>query len=153
MNSFTIQHSNRKGTGTALKMELLPATDKETGSLILTFARQKKSDGDVIPARPFFDWNDARSIWLETLEVAKVLEVFAGETESIDDGKGLLDSAHKQALILRHVVEPVQGYELALKKIDGEGNVELRVIMLTQTEGRMLYDILQGSMSILAFGR
>lgn len=153
-NRTTIYHPNTKGTGMALALELYPATPELPGKLKLEFARQASPEGAIFPR---FDWANRRTIVLAPEEVEKVLEVFAGYTESLEDGKGIFvrTSTNAAAFRLRHIVEPVPAYALQLVVREGEGDAatdDVRNINLTPTEAAMLYHALTAAMGKLVFG-
>ena len=151
-NRTTIYHPNPKGTGMALALELYPATPEVPGKLQLEFARQVSPEGSIFPR---FDWTNRRTIVLTLEEVEKVLEVFAGYNESIEDGKGIFARTPTQwaVLRLRHVVEPVPAYELQLAAREGDAATEdVMGFNLTPTEAMMLYHALTAAMGVLVFG-
>lgn len=153
-NRTTIYHPNPKGTGMALALELYPATPEVPGKLQLEFARQVSPEGATFPR---FDWENRSIFVLTPEEVEKVLEVFNGYTESIEDGKGIFvwTPAKSTALRLRHVVNPVPAYALQLVVREGEGDAathDVRDINLTPTEAMMLYHALTAAMGMLVFG-
>ena len=151
-NRSTIYHPNPKGTGMALALELYPASPEVPGKLKLEFARQDSPEGVTFPR---FDWENRRTIRLTPEEVEKVLEVFNGNTESIEDGKGLFVRTPTQAAAfrLRHVIDPVPAYEFQLVVREGATATEdVREFNLTPTEAMMLYHALTAAMGVLVFG-
>lgn len=152
-NRTTIYHPNSKGTGMALALELYPATPEVPGKLRLEFARQVSPEGAIFPR---FDWANRRVFALAPKEVEKVLEVFNGYTESIEDGKGIFvrTPTNAAAFRLRHVVEPVPAYALQLVVCEaGDAATEdVMNINLTPTEARMLCHALTAAMGALVFG-
>ena len=153
-NRTTIYHPNSKGTGMALALELYPATPEVPGKLELDFARQVSPEGAIFPR---FDWENRRIIVLAPEEVEKVLEVFAGYTESIEDGQGIFvrTPTNAAAFRLRHIVDPVPAYvfQLAVREVGGDAATEdVRNIYLTPTEAMMLYHALTAAMGKLVFG-
>lgn len=152
-NRTTIYHPNSKGTGMALALELYPATPEVPGQLKLEFARQVSPEGATFPR---FDWENRRIFLLSPKEVEKVLEVFNGYTESIEDGKGIFARTPTKAvaLRLRHVVDPVPAYELqlAVREVGDAATDDVRNINLTPTEAMMLYHALTAAMGVLVFG-
>lgn len=153
-NRTTIYHPNSKGTGMALALELYPATPEVPGKLQLEFARQVNPEGAIFPR---FDWANRRIFVLAPEEVEKVLEVFNGYTESIEDGKGIFVRTPTKAAAfrLRHVVDPVPSYalQLAVREVGGDAATEdVRNINLTPTEAMMLCHALTAAMGALVFG-
>ncbi|MBR4893727.1 MAG: hypothetical protein IKZ36_00840, partial [Kiritimatiellae bacterium] len=85
---FSLYHANAKGTGCALKMEMHPALGDADGYFMVGLAGQL-TVGDrrgSEPVYPTFDWNNAMYVKLDFSDITKILEVFRGMTESIDDG-------------------------------------------------------------------
>lgn len=152
-NRTTIYHPNSKGTGMALALELYLATPEVPGKLKLEFARQVSPEGAIFPR---FDWENRRTIVLAPEEVEKVLEVFNGYTESIEDGKGIFvrTPTNAAAFRLRHVVEPVPAYalQLVVREAGDAATEDVRNINLTPTEAMMLYHALTAAMGRLVFG-
>lgn len=113
---FSVYHPNGKCTGCALKMELLPAHGDTDGCIMMSLAAQK-TVGDLrgaIKKFPTFDWEKRICVKLDFADICKILQVFRGECETLEDGKGLY---HRSArfttrIVLRHLTEPVQGYSL-----------------------------------------
>lgn len=118
---FRLYHPNGKGTGCALSMELHPAHDDTEGSMILVLAPQK-SVGNLRNASnrvfPTFDWENAIRTKLGFSDLCRILQVLRGETESIEDGRGLFHrSVHFNTKIsFRHVVTPHSGYLLEVAR-------------------------------------
>ena len=151
---FDIFHPNGKGMGSALTLELYKASEANVGKVILSITPQKPAVSETgKPLFPTFNWESRTAIRLEVAEVELMLEVFAGETESIADGKGLRDIASgvSTTFRLRHIIDPVPGYVMEIAKRDGDETIK-RAITLTMTEGRMLYHGLTASMGALMFG-
>ena len=149
-------HPNGKGTGGAVKFSLIPADGEEfvDGGLRVAMASQVKGNG--FETYPRFDWDRVIEVRLGFLDVARMLQVFRGETESINDGLGLFvfNPLCRMKFSLRHVVEPVAGYEIELVRKIGEAGQEDSVkVMLMGVEGLRLCCALEKSMGVLAFGK
>lgn len=155
MQKFTIYHPNAKGTGSALTLtpRIADAMNRIEGHIILGIAQQTSTGNEVEGRRTFprFDWANEISIRLEPTEIEKMLEVFAGETEAINDGEGLVDVPHSTTFYVRHSVEPVPHYVIEIVKAESEDK-QRRVISLSPTEARTLYDGLTAAMGALVFG-
>jgi len=113
---FSIYHPNGKGTGCALKMELHPAHDDHDGCIMMCVAPQK-TVGDMrgaVRKFPTFDWENRICVKLDFADICKILQVLRGECESLEDGKGLYhrSARYTTRIVLRHLIEPVQGYSL-----------------------------------------
>lgn len=154
--TFNIYHANGKGTGTAMKVELHPAEGTAEGSVVISLVRQTSvaTREGCKPVYPTFGWGDRISVKLDPIDVERVIEVFAGETMAINDGKGLF---HKRAdgttavFKLCHHLDPVPCYLLTIEKTE-DGETDQRNIALSPTEAGMLYHGLVASMGMLMFG-
>jgi len=159
---LALYHANGKGTGSAMKLELYPARvgDLDSGAIYATIARQS-SLGDrrsTPPIYPSFDWDDALKVKLDFDDLAKVLQVLRGETESIDDGKGLLHCyADKwQRIGFHHVIEPLAGYSMDIMEAsdkDEHTNMDRRIyFFLSNAEALGLSIAIEHSFAAISFG-
>ena len=103
---FSLYHPNGKGTGAAIELELHPAHDRTDGSIMMKIANQM-TIGDrrgPNPTYPHFDWKGAVTVKLDFNDLSKMLQVFRGECEAIDDGHGLYHSSARATtkIVLRH---------------------------------------------------
>lgn len=147
--AMTIHHANPRGTGTALRLELHPARTDAEGSILATIAPQKATTPAVA-----FGWDDAISVRLGFLELAKILQVFRGQYESIDDGKGIYHRTANGCTVVRleHRIEPVGGYVLdVLHKPNGCETVCLSFAM-TYDEAFALSEAIGHAMLYVSFG-
>jgi hypothetical protein len=159
--SLALYHANGKGTGSAMKMELYPLKigNLDSGAIYATIARQS-SLGDrrsTPPIYPSFDWDNALKVKLDFTDLAKALQVLRGETESIDDGKGLFHRyADKcQVIKFRHMIEPVCGYSLEVHETfidDKHVNESTERIFLSNAEALGLSLAIEHSFAAIAFG-
>lgn len=147
--AMTMHHANPRGTGTALRLELHPARPDTEGSILATIAPQKATT-----PTPSFDWDNSIAVRLGILDLAKVLQVFRGHFESIDDGKGLSHRTAKGCTVVRlaHRIEPVGGYVLdVLHKPNGCETVCMRFAM-TYDEAFALSEAIGQAMLYVSFG-
>ena len=144
-----LYHPTSKGTGCAIGLELHPATAEQEGSIILEMAHQRTVNGKDSE----FDWNDTACVRLGFNELTKILQVFRGECESIDGGKGLyFREPSVKRLVLDHRVEPVCGYSLEVFE-EPVGGAERRfAILLTNAEALGICEAIVGAMVWVAFG-
>ena len=156
--SLVLCHANHKGTGSAIKMELRPARigDLDSGAIYANIASQS-SLGDYTstpPIYPRFDWDNALRIKLDFTDLAKILQVLLGETESIDDGKGLLHRYDYkcQTISFRHMIEPVCGYSLEVNETSASANERRACIYLSTAEALVLSFAIENSFAAIAFG-
>ena len=154
--SLVFYRANAKGTGSAMKMELHPAHDQTSGCIMMSLASQK-TVGDYRgpnPIYPTFDWENAICVKLDFIDLSKMLQVFRGECESIDEGLGLVHRSPKGLAYIKlaHLVEPIHGYRLEVKLYAGEGCIEQRSIMLMPCEALGLVAAIESSLGIICFG-
>lgn len=114
--AFSVYHPNGKGTGCALKLDLYPAQGSTDGYIMMKLAMQK-SVGDMkgaVKKFPTFDWQNRICVKLNFADICKILQVFRGECETLEEGKGLYhrSARYMTRIVLRHLTDPVQGYSL-----------------------------------------
>ena len=154
--SLAFYKANAKGTGSAMKMELHPAHGDTAGSIMMSLASQK-TVGDYRgpnPIYPTYDWENPIVVKLDFTDLAKMLQVFRGECESIEDGRGLVHRSPKGLTYIRleHLVEPIPGYRLAVEFHAGAGSVEQRSIILAPYEALGLTAAIESSLGVICFG-
>ena len=151
--TWTIYHPNDKGTGSALRLELHPAHDQTDGSIFAAIAPQKTSESEPYPS---MDWDKAISVKFDIIELAQILQVLRGCTESIADGKGLFHRTIKGNTVVRfvHFIEPVCGYKLDITRrpLSCEEEAAHLSFCLTQTEAFALSEVISHAMCYVAFG-
>lgn len=157
---LSIYHPNAKGTGGALKVAIVPASNKGEGKVWMMSARQTSAPN----AFPRFDWDGAICASLGPVDAARLLMVFRGECESVNDGAGIFirfpgENCDAVKVSLRHVVEPVSGYAFEFThsfREDGEKSAETKTetarVSLVAAEALAISLALEQSMGLLAFG-
>lgn len=156
--SLCFYHANQKGSGSAVKMDLHPAQDGKDGCIMLTIANQRTVGDRHAPTPTFstFDWESSIHVKLDFSDITQMLQVFRGERESINDGKGLYHRSAKGATSIRlaHLIEPIPGYMLDIcRKLEGESDDAIRARMLfSPAEALGLHDAIAGSMYLICFG-
>ena len=148
--------ANAKGSGCAMKMELHPAHGQTDGSIMVTLANQM-TIGDrrgPNPTFPHFDWENAICVKLDFSDLSKMLQVFRGECESIEEGRGLVHRSPKGLAYIRlaHLIEPIPGYRLEVEFFAGSGNSERRTVMLMPCEALGLAAAIESSLGVICFG-
>lgn len=135
--SIIMYHPSSRGVGSALRFELHPykVEDPDSGRIEVGIAPQ---DGDR------FAWEDVLCVSLGFEDVASMLMVFRGETESINDGKGI--TRRDCTFNMRHVIEPVCGYRMILTRDN-----RLAAFMLKPAEAMGISLALEHSMAKLVF--
>ena len=154
--TLTIKHAKAKGTGAMVSFELHPAHDTEIGFVKITFAAQATARTYENGKRTdeTFDTENGASVNLSINEVAKLLEVFRGYREKVDDGNGIFirtDNANA-VLTFEHRLEPVPGYLLAISQKTLDGELNRMGVLFSMTEAIVLSEALASSMVYLAFG-
>ena len=152
--ALTMYHPNGNGTGSAIRLELHPAHDETAGSIMATIATQLTGNcTGSIPVYPKFDWEGAITVKLDFTDISKMLQVFRGECESIEDGRGLFHQSPRGTtkITLRHIVEPINGYMLEVyRKTDSEDSNAR--IFLSPYEALGLATAIESSMGVICFG-
>lgn len=151
-----LYHANARGTGSALKMEMLPATGEEEGCIMLAVADQC-SVGDRRAATPTysrFDWDNRTIVKLGFTDLCHMLQVFRGECESIGDGQGLIHRAKcgLTRISLRHLLDPISGYSLELYRTPPGGQEKSSRFFFSPAEAQGITDAISGSMAVICFG-
>ena len=154
---LTFFHPNGKGTGCAMSMELHPAHDRTDGCIMMRVANQMTVGNRMgpNPTFPRFDWENVVCVKLDFNDLTKMLQVFRGECEALEEGRGLY---HKTArattrIVLRHLVEPVQGYSLELYRTPTGGGEEIRThMLLNPAEALGICESVAGAMYLVSFG-
>ena len=154
--SLVFYKANAKGTGCAMKMELHPAHGDTAGCIMMTLAKQK-TVGDYRgpnPIYPTFDWENAICVRLDFIDLSKMLQVFRGECESIEDGRSLVHRSPKGLTYIRlaHLIDPIPGYRLEVEFSAGAGSVEQRTVMLAPYEALGLVAAIESSLGVICFG-
>lgn len=155
--NLTFYHPNAKGTGGAISLNLHPAHDDVGGSIMAKVANQTAVADRRGPNPTFarFDWENAICVKLDFNDLCKILQVFRGECESIDDGRGLYHRSPAGAtrIVLRRLVTPVPGYSLELYRTRADGVSEANAhLLISPTEALGLCEAISGSMSLICFG-
>ena len=147
--AITICHANAMGTGTALRLELHPARTDSDGSILATIAPQN----EIKPVASFY-WNNSISVRLCLMDLAKILQVFRGNYESIDDGKGLYHRTINGFTVVRlyHRIEPIGGYVLDVAHKPNDGETVRLVFLMTYDEAFALAEAIAHAMLYVAFG-
>lgn len=154
-----LYHANGKGTGGAIQMELHPAHDDTDGCIMMQVASQM-TVGDLRgpnPTYPRFDWDGSICVKLDFNDLTKLLQVFRGECESLEDGKGLYHRSVRAStrIVLRHMIEPRTGYLLEVYRSGaGQDPSEERSgrIFLPPNEALGLSLAIEDSMGVVCFG-
>ena len=147
--AITICHANTRGTGTALRLELHPARTDSDGSILATIAPQNA----IKPVASFY-WNNSISVRLCLMDLAKILQVFRGQYESINDGKGFYHRTINGFTVVRlyHRIEPIGGYVLDVAHKPNDGETVRLVFLMNYDEAFALAEAIDHAMLYVAFG-
>ena len=149
-------HPNAKNTGAYVDMSVRPASDQDTGALMVSFSPQKTvgSFGNGQRVMPTFDHEKKIVVKLNIFEVSLMVSVFDGFSESIDNGHGLFHRSAKGSTVvgLSHRVEPTSGYWFTVDRKPNDGDEQKIGIFLSSNEGRTLSIILKQAMVYMGFG-
>ena len=154
---LTFFHPTSKGTGCALSLELHPAHDRTDGCIMMRVANQMTIGNRMgpNPTFPRFDWENVICVKLDFNDLTKMLQVFRGECESIEEGKGLYHATARATtrIVLRHLVEPTQGYSLELYRTMANGGGEARAhMLLSPAEALGICESVAGALYLVSFG-
>ncbi len=149
-------HPNGKGTGCAIRMDLIPATGQMEGSIMLEMANQATAGNmrGPNPVYPRFNWEKKLVVRLGFNDLCKVLQVFRGECESLEDGRGLYHRTAKAStkIVLRHMMDPIAGYSLELYRTTASGENESAHFIFSSAEALGVCETIADVMGIVAFG-
>ena len=149
-------HANAKGTGCAVQLSLHPAHGCVEGSIRIHLANQKtvgRWSGGT-PQFATFDWENEIVATLGFTDLAKCLQVFRGECESIDGDHGLYHRTAKGMtnITLRHLVEPTPGYVLTVSFKPTDAEEARAQTFFTPAEALGLCEAISASMMYVGFG-
>ncbi|HRT28637.1 MAG TPA: hypothetical protein P5527_02490 [Kiritimatiellia bacterium] len=153
-------HANSKGTGSAVRFELMSATGERDGAIFMTLAQQKSvASGSVEQGNrryATFDWQNRITVKLNFTDLSQLLLVLKGVTATIADGKGLYhDTRAATTLInLTRQTEPYAGYALDVsRRAKDAPDATTRVrIFFNNVEAFGLGMVLEQALSVVAFG-
>ena len=146
--TFVLYHANAKGTGSALRMGVWGADESEhsAGYLRMEMVAQKEINKERLYSS--FDWDDLWGMKFSAVEVAQMLQVFRGITESVNDGKGffhrLAGKNIQHRIWLRHRIEPTSGYALEVCRVKSDGVENRRTFIFSDAEALALSVALEG---------
>lgn len=138
-------------------MDLHPARGDMDGYMMLSLASQKTvaERGGDSPRFATFDWERRVCVKLDFSDICRMLQVFRGEVESIDDGKGLyhMSASYSTRIVLRHVLEPA-GYSLEVyRNTRGKPDEDVSArITLSMAEATGLALAFENSIGLICFG-
>lgn len=150
-------HPNPKGTGSAIKFELKPATPNQEGVIMATGMNQQ-TIGDLrgqTPVYPKFNWDDRIVVKLGFADLSKMLEVLRGSCESLNNGNGICHtvSGCNTRINLTHSTLVDSEYVLELYRYWNEKNDERYFRFVFETfEAIGIEAAITGAMVFISFG-
>ena len=157
---LSFYHANGKGTGSAVRFEVVPASGDRDGSVFLTLAQQKSvATGSAEQGNrqhATFDWTNRTIVKLNFSDLCQLLPVFKGQAAAVAEGKGLYhDSRNTTTLInLTRQSEPYAGFALEVsrkEKADPDSAARVRIVF-NPAESFGLGAVLEQALGLLAFG-
>lgn len=157
---LSFYHANSKGTGSAARLEVVPATGERDGAIFMTLAQQKSvASGSAEQGNrqhATFDWQNRVTVKLNFTDLSQLLLVLKGAAATIADGKGLYhDNRTSTTLInLTRQTEPYPGYALDVsRRSKSEPDATTRVrILFNGVEAFGLGTVLEQALGLVAFG-
>jgi hypothetical protein len=153
-------HANGKGSGSAAKFEVVPASGDRDGAVYLTLASQKSvatgSMDQGTRQHATFDWTNRITVKLNFGDLCQILQVFKGPLATIADGKGLYhDSRATTTFInLTRQTEPHPGWALDVSRRskDVSEAITRTRIVFNASEAYGLGVVLEQALGVVAFG-
>lgn len=159
-------HANAKGTGSAVRFELRPATEMSEGCVFVSLAKQLTLGDFSGRTRQYatFDWDNKICVKLSFDDLCQMLQVLHGECESMNGDKGLFHSSASATAIIRfrHDVERDGSYRFEVRKKVNEavstsaavngGGANVCSILFSRSEALGLCEVIRSSMSAICFG-
>jgi hypothetical protein len=157
---LSFYHANSKGSGSAVRFEVIPACGERDGVVFMTLAQQKSvatgSNEQGNRQHATFDWQNRVTVKLNFSDLCQMLLVFKGQAATIMDGKGLYhDSRNTTTMInMARQAEPYPGLSLDVSrrsKVDSDAALRIRIVFNT-AEAFGLGAVLEQSLGVIAFG-
>lgn len=157
---LSVYHANGKGSGSAARFEVVPASGDRDGAVFLTLAMQKSvATGTVDQGNrqhATFDWVNRITMKLNFGDLCQMLLVFKGQLAAIAEGKGLYHDSRSTTTIinLTRQSDPHPGLALEVSrrsKDDPESTVRARIVF-NAAEAYGLGAALEQVLGLLAFG-
>jgi len=157
---LSLFHANGKGTGSAARLEVVPASGDRDGAVFLTLALQKSvAAGNVDQGNrqhATFDWANRITVKLNFGDLCQMLLVFKGQTSVIAEGKGLYHDSRTTTTIinLTRQSDPYPGLalEVSRRSKDDPGSTVRARIVFNAAESYGLGAALEQVLGLLAFG-
>ena len=140
--------ANAKGTGSAIRMNVFPASGDAPGFVLASLARQ-----DSVTGRSF-NWTDTVDLRLDRSDLSQILQVLRGMQESVNDGRGLYHQGDRgcSLVFFNHQIEPHPGYRFSVDKVCQTGEQRKASYFFGQDEAFTLMLALERAMFYVCFG-
>ncbi|MGI5868426.1 MAG: hypothetical protein ACOX9C_03135 [Kiritimatiellia bacterium] len=158
--NLTLYHANSKGSGSAVRFEVVPATGSRDGAIYMTLAQQmstasgSREQGNRQHAR--FDWQNRVTVKLNFSDLCQMIPVFKGASPNVGEGKGLYHDSrsHVTMIKLAFQKEPTPGYFLEVSRRAKAGpEPAARIwIVFNAAEAYGLGAVLEQALGYIAFG-
>lgn len=153
--SLTYCHANARGTGCAIRFQLIAAGPLTDGCIMMDLANQATVASVAAGERTFatFDWERRLCVKLDFSDLCQMMQVFRGECESIADGKGLYHTTPEFStrIVLKHRIEVPLGYSIEVYRTRG-GVDQHAHILLSPSEAYGLARVIDESLAAVCFG-
>ncbi|HRR34081.1 MAG TPA: hypothetical protein P5026_08290 [Kiritimatiellia bacterium] len=157
---LSFYHANSKGTGSAARLEVVPATGERDGAIYMTLAPQKSvASGSAEQGNrqhATFDWQNRVTVKLNFTDLSQLLLVLKRAAATIAEGKGLYHDNRTSTTIinLARQTEPYPGYALDVsRRSKSEPDAVTRVrILFNSVEAFGLGVVLEQALGLVAFG-
>ncbi len=156
---LSFYHANSKGSGSAARFEVVPASGNRDGVIFLTLAQQKSIAGkDDQGNRQFatFDWQNRVTVKLNFSDLCQMLLVFNGQATAILGGKGLYHDSGKATTIINLTRQTESFAGLALdvsrrEKNESDSANRIRIVF-NDAEAFGVGVVIEQSLGVIAFG-
>lgn len=130
-----IIHNNVRGTGSTFKLSMTSADINGAGCVEISISHQTGGDG--------------HQVRLGLVDVCKLLQVFRGECESVDDGRGIIakDGESFVRVCLDHKFDPIPCYHLTITNADDTASFNF-----TSAESYGIVALLERGVSFISLG-
>lgn len=156
---FYLYHANANNTGSAIRISVAPATPESEGAFFISMAAQSTVAGQTpegVKQFAHFDWMNRTTVKFGVSEVAQMLQVIRGCTNSVNGDRGLYhDSrATTTGITFARVMDPMPGYNLAFSRTSKDGsNQRIRTwFFFREHEAIALEAVMGAALPVMALG-
>ncbi|MDD4101884.1 MAG: hypothetical protein PHU80_04545 [Kiritimatiellae bacterium] len=157
---LSFYHANGKGSGSAARFEVVPASGDREGSVYLTLAQQKSvatgSTAQGNRQHATFDWAGRVTVKLNFDDLCQMLLVFSGQAAAIADGKGLYHDSRNMTTVINlnrnDETHPGVTLDISRRGKDESGQACRTRIAFNKAEAFGLGTVLEQALGLVAFG-